>query len=115
MLRLGSAKNSKTRAGDEVTFVFTNQVDGKLVPIESKVNPRTEEREDGRKNIAKEKRFKLDDDDDDDDRSENLVIISYDENSKGYKLLTFTHAFKSLDRLLCLYSGEESEEERYNR
>ncbi|GAV66346.1 SNF2_N domain-containing protein/Helicase_C domain-containing protein [Cephalotus follicularis] len=27
-------------AGDEVTFVFTNQVDGKLVPIESKVSPK---------------------------------------------------------------------------
>ncbi|XVE93354.1 hypothetical protein REPUB_Repub01dG0184700 [Reevesia pubescens] len=32
-------------AGDMVTFVFTNQVDGKLVPIESKVNPRLQERE----------------------------------------------------------------------
>ncbi|XVF67591.1 hypothetical protein PTKIN_Ptkin10aG0133400 [Pterospermum kingtungense] len=32
-------------AGDEVTFVFTNQVDGKLVPIESKVNPRMQERD----------------------------------------------------------------------
>ncbi|KAB5561235.1 hypothetical protein DKX38_006192 [Salix brachista] len=27
-------------AGDEVSFVFTNQVDGKLVPIESKPSPR---------------------------------------------------------------------------
>ncbi|KAL4615457.1 hypothetical protein ACB092_07G126200 [Castanea dentata] len=37
-------------AVDEVTFVFTNQVDGKLVPIESNVNPKmqgTEENENG--------------------------------------------------------------------
>ncbi|XWS54814.1 hypothetical protein CRYUN_Cryun10bG0121500 [Craigia yunnanensis] len=42
-------------AGGEVTFVFTNQVDGKLVPIESKVNPRMQEREEGSKsqNIGK--------------------------------------------------------------
>ncbi|MBA0727312.1 hypothetical protein Golax_000311 [Gossypium laxum] len=37
-----------------VTFVFTNQVDGKLVPIESKVNPRMQEREGGKsQNIGK--------------------------------------------------------------
>ncbi|XP_021652937.1 protein CHROMATIN REMODELING 25 [Hevea brasiliensis] len=30
-------------AGDEVTFVFTNQVDGKLVPIESTVNPKMQD------------------------------------------------------------------------
>ncbi|KAK3025598.1 hypothetical protein RJ639_042096 [Escallonia herrerae] len=35
-------------AGDEVTFVFTNQVGGKLVPVES-VNPKTKEA-DGQKN-----------------------------------------------------------------
>ncbi|PPS05376.1 hypothetical protein GOBAR_AA15296 [Gossypium barbadense] len=41
-------------AGGEVTFVFTNQVDGKLVPIESKVNPRMQEREGGKsQNIGK--------------------------------------------------------------
>ncbi|KAH1030799.1 hypothetical protein J1N35_042973 [Gossypium stocksii] len=41
-------------AGGEVTFVFTNQVDGKLVPIESKVNPRMQEREGGKsQNIVK--------------------------------------------------------------
>ncbi|MFQ6649260.1 hypothetical protein Gotur_023113 [Gossypium turneri] len=41
-------------AGCEVTFVFTNQVDGKLVPIESKVNPRMQEREGGKsQNIGK--------------------------------------------------------------
>lgn len=32
-------------AGGEVTFVFTNQVDGKLVPNEPKVNPRMQERD----------------------------------------------------------------------
>ena len=39
----------------QVTFVFTNQVDGKLVPIESKVNPRMLERGEGSKsqNIGK--------------------------------------------------------------
>ncbi|KAH9656079.1 protein CHROMATIN REMODELING 25 [Citrus sinensis] len=36
-------------AGDEVTFVFTNQVDGKLVPIESKVSPKMQATE-GNKN-----------------------------------------------------------------
>ncbi|KAJ0076633.1 hypothetical protein Patl1_36148 [Pistacia atlantica] len=36
-------------AGDEVTFVFTNQVDGKLVPIESNVSPKIE-RTEGDKN-----------------------------------------------------------------
>ncbi|KAL2460240.1 Protein CHROMATIN REMODELING 25 [Abeliophyllum distichum] len=30
-------------AGDEVSFVFTNQVDGKLVPVESTVKAKTEE------------------------------------------------------------------------
>ncbi|GFP84567.1 protein chromatin remodeling 25 [Phtheirospermum japonicum] len=30
-------------AGDEVSFVFTNQVDGKLVPVESAVRPMVEE------------------------------------------------------------------------
>ncbi|XP_010534308.1 PREDICTED: protein CHROMATIN REMODELING 25 isoform X2 [Tarenaya hassleriana] len=30
-------------AGDEVTFVFTNQVDGKLVPIQSNVGTKTQE------------------------------------------------------------------------
>lgn len=30
-------------AGDEVSFVFTNQVDGKLVPVESTIKPTTEE------------------------------------------------------------------------
>ncbi|KFK39241.1 hypothetical protein AALP_AA3G218800 [Arabis alpina] len=30
-------------AGDEVTFVFTNQVDGKLIPIQSNVSPKPEE------------------------------------------------------------------------
>ncbi|WRX13220.1 SNF2 [Theobroma cacao] len=41
-------------AGDEVTFVFTNQVDGKLVPIESKVNPRMQEKEGNKsQNIGK--------------------------------------------------------------
>ncbi|XP_050365140.1 protein CHROMATIN REMODELING 25 [Argentina anserina] len=39
-------------AGDEVTFVFTNQVDGKLVPIESKASPKMQEEE------GKENRFK---------------------------------------------------------
>ncbi|KAH9695550.1 protein CHROMATIN REMODELING 25 [Citrus sinensis] len=37
-------------AGDEVTFVFTNQVDGKLVPIESKVSPKIQGTE-GNKNL----------------------------------------------------------------
>ncbi|KAK9176794.1 hypothetical protein WN944_028813 [Citrus x changshan-huyou] len=37
-------------AGDEVTFVFTNQVDGKLVPIESKVSPKIQATE-GNKNL----------------------------------------------------------------
>ncbi|GLT98291.1 hypothetical protein SLE2022_158020 [Rubroshorea leprosula] len=32
-------------AGNEVSFVFTNQVDGKLVPIESKVSPKLQEGE----------------------------------------------------------------------
>ncbi|OMO63212.1 SNF2-related protein [Corchorus olitorius] len=32
-------------AGDEITFVFTNQIDGKLVPIESKANPMMQQRE----------------------------------------------------------------------
>ncbi|KAL5788356.1 hypothetical protein ACOSP7_005305 [Xanthoceras sorbifolium] len=36
-------------AGDEVTFIFTNQVDGKLAPIESKVNPKMQGTE-GNKN-----------------------------------------------------------------
>ncbi|KAJ4716327.1 protein CHROMATIN REMODELING 25 [Melia azedarach] len=36
-------------AGDEVSFVFTNQVDGKLVPIESKVSPKIQTTE-GNKN-----------------------------------------------------------------
>ncbi|XP_022746295.1 protein CHROMATIN REMODELING 25 [Durio zibethinus] len=41
-------------AGAEVTFVFTNQVDGKLTPMESKVNPRMQEREGGKtQNIGK--------------------------------------------------------------
>ncbi|KAH7575236.1 hypothetical protein JRO89_XS02G0067500 [Xanthoceras sorbifolium] len=39
----------QTSAGDEVTFVFTNQVDGKLAPIESKVNPKMQGTE-GNKN-----------------------------------------------------------------
>ncbi|ESQ47978.1 hypothetical protein EUTSA_v10020013mg [Eutrema salsugineum] len=30
-------------AGDEVTFVFTNQVDGKLIPIQSNVSPKPED------------------------------------------------------------------------
>ncbi|KAL2477248.1 protein CHROMATIN REMODELING 25 [Forsythia ovata] len=37
-------------AGDEVSFVFTNQVDGKLVPVESTVKAKTEEVE-GHKNL----------------------------------------------------------------
>ncbi|CAN8258799.1 unnamed protein product [Cochlearia groenlandica] len=32
-------------AGEEVTFVFTNQVDGKLIPIQSNVSPKPEEAE----------------------------------------------------------------------
>ncbi|CAA7030766.1 unnamed protein product [Microthlaspi erraticum] len=32
-------------AGDEVTFVFTNQVDGKLIPIQSNVSPKPQEPE----------------------------------------------------------------------
>ncbi|XP_068321911.1 protein CHROMATIN REMODELING 25 [Pyrus communis] len=39
-------------AGDEVTFVFTNQVDGKLVPIESKVSPKIQEQE-GKENCPR--------------------------------------------------------------
>ncbi|KAM1382281.1 hypothetical protein ACFX2F_034762 [Malus domestica] len=39
-------------AGDEVTFVFTNQVDGKLVPIESKVRPKIQEQE-GKENCPR--------------------------------------------------------------
>ncbi|KAM5549273.1 hypothetical protein ABKV19_000607 [Rosa sericea] len=41
-------------AGDEVTFVFTNQVDGKLVPIESKASPKMQG-EEGKENIFKSK------------------------------------------------------------
>ncbi|XVE66844.1 hypothetical protein DITRI_Ditri08aG0112400 [Diplodiscus trichospermus] len=73
-------------AGDEVTFVFTNQVDGKLVPIESKVNPRTEEREDGRKNIAKVGMTKTDR-----NKMQNTLKQPLDSKSKflskDYKLL----------------------------
>ncbi|TYK13976.1 protein CHROMATIN REMODELING 25 isoform X1 [Cucumis melo var. makuwa] len=32
-------------AGDEVTFIFSNQVDGKLVPVESMTSPRVKEAE----------------------------------------------------------------------
>ncbi|BAU00864.1 hypothetical protein VIGAN_10250000 [Vigna angularis var. angularis] len=32
-------------AGDEVTFVFTNQVNGRLVPIESKMSPKLQKKE----------------------------------------------------------------------
>ncbi|BFG41805.1 hypothetical protein CerSpe_280790 [Prunus speciosa] len=39
-------------AGEEVTFVFTNQVDGKLVPVESKVNPKMQG-EEGKENHPK--------------------------------------------------------------
>ncbi|KAG5398287.1 hypothetical protein IGI04_020101 [Brassica rapa subsp. trilocularis] len=35
-------------AGDEVTFVFTNQVDGKLIPIKSNPSPKPEVTETGR-------------------------------------------------------------------
>lgn len=41
-------------AGDEVTFVFTNQVDGKLVPIESKASPKMQG-EEGKENLLKSK------------------------------------------------------------
>ncbi|KAG6600328.1 Protein CHROMATIN REMODELING 25, partial [Cucurbita argyrosperma subsp. sororia] len=37
-------------AGDEVTFVFSNQIDGKLVPVESKTSPRMKEAEGNEKN-----------------------------------------------------------------
>jgi len=43
-------------AGDEVTFVFTNQVDGKLVPIESNVSPKTVESEEHNRNQPVNKR-----------------------------------------------------------
>ncbi|KAL6218807.1 hypothetical protein ACLB2K_012016 [Fragaria x ananassa] len=42
-------------AGNEVTFVFTNQVDGKLVPIESKVSSKMQG-EVGKENIFKSKK-----------------------------------------------------------
>ncbi|MCI03237.1 DNA repair and recombination protein RAD54-like protein, partial [Trifolium medium] len=32
-------------AGDEVTFVFTNQVDGKLVPVDSIISPKLQKKE----------------------------------------------------------------------
>ncbi|KAJ7967452.1 Protein CHROMATIN REMODELING like [Quillaja saponaria] len=41
-------------AGDEVTFVFTNQVDGKLVPMESTVSPKQQVVE-GNKELTKSK------------------------------------------------------------
>ncbi|KAG9450907.1 hypothetical protein H6P81_010872 [Aristolochia fimbriata] len=40
-------------AGDEVTFVFTNQVDGKLVPVESTVNQKSQGVAGGRTNEQK--------------------------------------------------------------
>ncbi|XP_010487852.1 PREDICTED: protein CHROMATIN REMODELING 25 [Camelina sativa] len=43
-------------AGDEVTFVFTNQVDGKLIPIESNVSPKVVESEDHNRNQTANKR-----------------------------------------------------------
>ncbi|CAH8261031.1 unnamed protein product [Arabidopsis lyrata] len=42
--------------GDEVTFVFTNQVDGKLVPIESNVSPKMVESEEHNRNQTVNKR-----------------------------------------------------------
>ncbi|XP_073220234.1 protein CHROMATIN REMODELING 25 isoform X2 [Cicer arietinum] len=35
----------QSSAGDEVTFVFTNQVDGKLVPVDSIVSPKLQKKE----------------------------------------------------------------------
>uniref|UniRef100_A0A1J3I9M8 Protein CHROMATIN REMODELING 25 n=2 Tax=Noccaea caerulescens TaxID=107243 RepID=A0A1J3I9M8_NOCCA len=39
-------------AGDEVTFVFTNQVDGKLIPIQSNVSPKPQEPETDSKTVS---------------------------------------------------------------
>ncbi|KAK9109182.1 hypothetical protein Sjap_017242 [Stephania japonica] len=44
-------------AGDEVTFVFTNQVDGKLVPIESTVSSRLQGVDDQQDNAVTKERF----------------------------------------------------------
>ncbi|KDP42303.1 hypothetical protein JCGZ_01627 [Jatropha curcas] len=41
-------------AGDEVTFVFTNQVDGKLVPIESTASPKMQEIQGNKNQLNKE-------------------------------------------------------------
>ncbi|EEF43701.1 DNA repair and recombination protein RAD54B, putative [Ricinus communis] len=50
-------------AGDEVTFVFTNQVDGKLVPIESTASPKmleikgNQNQHDGKENMSRTSRL----------------------------------------------------------
>lgn len=46
----------------QVTFVFTNQIDGKLVPLESKVSPKTQgvEANESRGNFKRDMDCKLD-------------------------------------------------------
>ncbi|XP_019092703.1 PREDICTED: protein CHROMATIN REMODELING 25 [Camelina sativa] len=84
-------------AGDEVTFVFTNQVDGKLIPIESNVNPKlvVESEEHNRNQIVNKRAFNKPQQ----GPREPLQPLSLNDTSKRVKLSTYKrlHGTSNID------------------
>lgn len=72
-------------AGDEVTFVFTNQVDGKLIPIKSNPSPKPELTETNRNQAVSNRGFNKPQQ----RPREPLQPLSCNESSKRVKLSTY--------------------------